>query len=182
MQDTRLTVLSVGCPHLHTWANLGAVTVVQFMDDLGWSHERVWSWPVVNRSGEICGFAMYTPGGDEYVEALTDYSFFNWSSHSDSRDLVADCDRNEGSPRSFGPRTTQSVLSASWLARGVSVSRVSARRTLLHLRTATTSHVGGTFALVYLLVVFLQEFGSNHAWSICVVFVLTPSRRLSQQF
>ena len=26
-------------------------------------------------SGEICGFAVCTPGGDGYVEALTDYLF-----------------------------------------------------------------------------------------------------------
>ena len=45
------------------------------MDDPGCSHERVWTRPVVNRSGEICGFAVCTPGGDEYVEALTVYSF-----------------------------------------------------------------------------------------------------------
>ena len=34
------------------------------------------SWLVVNRSGETCGFVVYTPRGDEYVEALTDGSFY----------------------------------------------------------------------------------------------------------
>ena len=61
---------------LHTWANSAALSVVQFMDDAGWSHERVWTWPVVSRSRKMCGFAVCTPGGDEYVEALTDDPFY----------------------------------------------------------------------------------------------------------
>ena len=35
----------------------------------------MWTWLVVNRSGEMFGFAVCTPTGDEYVEELTDYSF-----------------------------------------------------------------------------------------------------------
>ena len=76
VQDVGLTELSVGDPQLHTWARPGALTVVHFTDDPGWSHARVWTWLVVNRSGDICGFAMYTPGGDEYVETLTNCSLY----------------------------------------------------------------------------------------------------------
>ena len=31
---------------------------------------------MVSRSGEICDFAVYTAGGDQYVETLTDFSFY----------------------------------------------------------------------------------------------------------
>ena len=50
--------------------------LVQLLDDPRSLHERVWTWPVVNRSGEMCGFAVKKPRGDSYVEALTDYSFY----------------------------------------------------------------------------------------------------------
>ena len=63
-------------PHSHTQASLGALTVVQFMDDPGWSHERVWTWLAVTRSEDVCGCAVYTPRGDEHVEALADCSFY----------------------------------------------------------------------------------------------------------
>ena len=71
-----LTESSVGDAQLLTWAFPGALAVVQFRDDPGWSGERVWSWPLVTRSGDVCGFAAYTPGGDEYVEALAECSFY----------------------------------------------------------------------------------------------------------
>ena len=62
-------------PHLHIWASPGELTVVQFTDDSGWSHEQVWTSPKVNRSGDVFGFAVCTPGSDEYVEALAAHSY-----------------------------------------------------------------------------------------------------------
>ena len=43
-----------GRPSVTPWANPGALTVVQFTDDPGWSQERMWSWPMVKCSGENC--------------------------------------------------------------------------------------------------------------------------------
>ena len=66
----------MGDPTLHRWVVPGCRAIVQYDLDPGWSHERLWLWPVLNRERCICAVAVYTPDGEQYVEAIGDYSFY----------------------------------------------------------------------------------------------------------